>query len=244
MKGINEGSEIITRSKHTLTSINNMASVHEPILVLYKSNMCRHCAAVSDIWNTAPNGGESIVSAVKKVYPKLRFYTLTAKDNTGKFDENIAPKDLIRYGKWYPMILLIPGPIWDAAMSKLGPKNDVEILNGVQIMNGKMSGKNLEYTQKYDIRKPSEFAKWIREALANEEFIHAQEGSNTASTSSVSDTTNHKIVVPTKNPSQPIKPLLNNIVRPSNTSTNYVSADTRPEGLGDICSMRIIPRPK
>ena len=100
-------------SKKTYRSINYMSLNNnnpEPTVVLYKSNICRHCTALSSIWDTPPNKDEdSVVTALKKVYPKLRFYILTAKDNTGKFDENVAPKDLIRYGKWYPMILLIPG---------------------------------------------------------------------------------------------------------------------------------------
>ena len=241
-------------SKNTYTSINNMASVPapEPTLVLYKSNMCRHCTALSNIWDTPPNKDEdSVLSALKKVYPKLRFYVLTAKDNTGKFDENTAPKDLIRYGKWYPMILLIPGRTWDTAMSKLGPKNDIQLVEGVQIMNGIWEGNELKYVQKYDIRKPTEFAKWLKESLENEEFKRIQNGTAVPAT-----------IVPTiQIPSQPIQPLLTNIVRPGNTNNNYVAAgpidrnssmetgsksNTGDKGiiLGDICSMRIISRPK
>lgn len=222
-------------------------SVPEPTLVLYKSNMCRHCTALSNIWDSPPNKDEeSVTGALKKVYPKLRFYVLTAKDNTGKFDENSAPKDLIRYGKWYPMILLVPGRTWDSAMSKLGPKNDVPLIEGVQIMNGMWEGNELKYVQKYDIRKPTEFARWLRESLDNEDFKRVQNGQGTSG-----------IIVPTipsgSQTSQPIQPLLSNIVRPGNTSNNYVAAGSTErhssmepsnQGLGDVCSMRIISRPK
>jgi len=214
-------------------------SAPEPTVVLYKSSMCRHCTALSNIWDTAPSkDDESVTGALKKVYPKLRFYVLTAKDNTGRFDENTAPKDIVRYGKWYPMILLIPGKTWDAAMSKLGPKNDVELVDGVQIMNGFWDKGELKYQQKFDIRKSAEFAKWLKEALENEDFKRVQNGSN-------------GIVVPTiPAQSHPIQPLLTNIVRPANTNMSFIAAgntDKYPsvDSSGDnICSMRIISRPR
>jgi hypothetical protein len=248
--------DIYKISKYTNTSINNMAtsSNPEPTVVLYKSNLCKHCTALSNIWDAPPvGGGDSVTSALKKVNPKLRFYVLTAKDNTGKFDENIAPKDLVRYGKWFPMILLIPGRLWDTAMSKLGPKNDIQLVEGVQIMNGMWDGNELKYVQKYDIRKPSEFDRWLREATENEDFKRLQNNSSGS---------NSAITVPTLPPQsiQPIQPLFTNIVRPTNTSTNYVASgqtdrhsSMEPSGKintndlypnhGDICSMRIISRP-
>jgi len=214
-------------------------STPEPILVLYKSSVCRHCTALSNIWDKPLSKDEdSVMGALKKVYPKLRFYVLTSKDNTGKFDENTAPKDLIRYGKWYPMILLIPGRLWDTAMSKLGPKNDVELVEGVQIMNGMWDHGELRYTPKYDIRKPSAFAQWLREALDNEDFKKIQNGSSPSS------------LVPTiQTPSQPIQPLLTNIILPGNTNMSYVAAgptdrNSAMEPGTDICSMRIISRPR
>jgi hypothetical protein len=55
-------------------------SVPEPILVLYKSQMCHYCTSLSAFWDTPPNNKEdSVVAALKKVYPRLRFYTLTTK---------------------------------------------------------------------------------------------------------------------------------------------------------------------
>lgn len=220
-----------------------MTSVPEPTLVLFKSTICRHCTALTNIWDTPPNKDEdSVSSALKKVYPKLRFFTLTAKDNTGTFDENAAPKDLIRYGKWFPMILLIPGPLWNQAMSKLGPKNDVKLTDGVQIMNGKLNGETLEYVQNYDIRKPADFSRWLQDALANEDFKRVQNGSSPIASPTV---------VPTiQTPSQAIKPIFSSIVKPNNTPTNYVAAGTLPdrhtsmEPGSDVCSMRIISRPK
>lgn len=209
------------------------SSTPEPIVVLYKSSVCRHCQNLTNIW-------DSVTKTLKEVHPKLRFHVLTAKDNTGKFDENIAPKDLIRYGKWYPMILLIPGRTWDNAMANLGPKNPIEIKDGVQVMNAVWENGNISYVQKYDIRKPDEFAKWLREAFENEDFKRVQFASSGGSV----------VAVPTiQTPSQPIPSILSSIVKPSNTSTSYVASGSSDrhssmEPGSDICSMRIISRPK
>lgn len=228
----------------------------EPTVVLYKSNLCRHCTAITNIWDTPTKDDDSITGALRKVHPKLRFNVITAKDNTGKFDENIAPKELIKYGTWFPMILLIPGRLWDTAMSKLGPKNDVILREGVQIMNGIWDGNDLKYAQKYDIRKPSEFARWLREAMDNDDFKRVQNGP------SHPPTTQTGINIPTiPTQSNPIQPLLTSISRPQNTTNNYVATNSfdrnssiesgsKPKAgdnfavHGDVCSMRIISRPQ
>lgn len=203
------------------------ASISEPILVLYKSALCRHCTALSAIWDTPPNKDEdSVTTALKKVYPKLRFFVVTSKDNTGIFDENTVPKDLIRYSMWFPMILLIPGKLWDEAMSKLGPKNEVKLVDGVQIMNGRFEGDSVKYIQEHDIRKPVQFGKWLEKALNNEDFKRVQGGA-------------HSVVVPT----QPIQPLLTSIVKSGNSGNNHVRVHDAGHG-GDFCSMKIISRPK
>lgn len=213
----------------------------EPVLVLYKSMGCGHCTELTKIWDTPPNkDGASITTELKKVYPKLRFMVVTAKDNTGRFDENTIPKDLIRYGLWFPMILLIPGRLWDEAMSKLGPKNDVKLIEGVQIMNGIYADNKPQYVQKYNMKKPEEFGKWLKHVLENEEFKRVQNGGSGQTTSP------NSIVPVVQTPSQPIQPLISSIVRPGNTTTSYVGAGSvdRKQGTEDICGMRIISRPR
>lgn len=215
----------------TYTFINNMATtISEPTLVLYKSAQCHYCNTLTAIWDTPKSKDEDSISTVlKKVYPKLRFFTLTAKDNSGKFDENTAPKDLSRYSKWFPMILLVPGKVWDEAMSKLGPKNDAKIIDGVQIMNGHFENNGPKYSQKYDIRKPADFGKWLEEALNNDEFKRVQSGLQPLPSQIA----------------QSIQPILSNIVKPVNTANTHTGM-INPEShqVGDFCSMRIIARPK
>jgi len=198
------------------------SSFAEPVVVLYKSSACRHCTSLANIWDKPPSKDQdSVMSALKKVYPNIRFYVVTAKDNTGKFDENTAPKDLIRYAKWFPNVILIPGRLWDSAMSKLGPKNDVLLIDGVQIMNGKLVNGSPTYEQTYNITKPADFATWLKASLEKEDFKEIQNK-------------------PTSPPPVPIQPLLSNIVRPSASTIETRAASNN----SDVCSMRIISRPK
>lgn len=195
----------------------------EPVIVLYKSSACSHCLTLSGIWDTPPSKDEdSITGAIKKAYPKIRFHVLTVKDNSGRFDENLAPKDLIRYAVWFPMILLIPGKTWDLAMSKLGPNNDVKLLDGVQVMNGIWVDGELKAKSgpKYNTRKPSDFVQWIKDSLLNKDFDRIQNG----------EAPKQPMIVPMK----PIRPLLGSIVKPI----------TQENKIDDVCQMRIVTRPK
>ncbi len=151
--------------------------VPEPTLVFYKAATCTHCTALSNIW-------ESVKIAVKAVAPNIRFFVVTARDLGGKFDENINPKGLARYAKWFPIILLVPGKVWDAAMTSLGPRNPIEIRDGVQIMNGKWSGDKLypnglypleHIGNIYKVQTPSEFGRWVKDAMQHPEFKKYQD---------------------------------------------------------------------
>lgn len=209
-----------------------MSITSEPIVVLYKSNMCSHCNELMKIWDTPSSKGDSVTNNIRKIYPSMRFFIVTAKDNTGRFDETTAPKELLRYAAWYPIILLIPGNKWDLAISKIGSKSNIDLLEGVQILNGMWDNNELKYVQKYDIRNPAEFGRWIKDALNNDEFRRVQS----------QPSSNNNIITPL--PSSPLqvpstRPILSNLIKKID---NYdpISLDTLE---GDVCSMRIIPRP-
>lgn len=147
----------------------------EPTVVLYKSLTCGHCDDLTKIWDSAPKeGGISIMDALKRVNPKIRFSVVTAKDQDGKFDEKLYPSDLIRYSGRFPRILLIPGSLWDSAMAKLGPKNDVKLINGVQVMNAKWENNILKQHVKYNIMNPEDYSEWLIECQNDENFRRVQ----------------------------------------------------------------------
>ena len=136
----------------------------EPVVVFYKSLQCKHCMTLNAIWES------SVVPTIRREFPNIRFFVLTTKDNSGKFDERTAPESLAFFTRWFPTILLVPGNVWNSAMAHLGPKNPVIVKEGVQIMNSKGTIDDYAYSQKYDIRNPEDFVNWLKEALSNPEF--------------------------------------------------------------------------
>jgi hypothetical protein len=154
--------------------INSRTS--DPVVVFLKAVGCSHCDNLDSIWNT-PDSVEhqSVTSALRQVNPKIRTEKVVFPYMGGEFDMNLAPRGLMWYSKgWYPMVLFVPGALWDRAMAKLGPKNDVEILEGVQVMNGVKEATQVVHNsnyrgplpiRNYDVTKPSEFARWLRDCM-------------------------------------------------------------------------------
>lgn len=140
----------------------------DPVIIFYKAKQgsCQYCVKIANIWDNPPNNGEmSISDALKKVNPNVRFVTVTANDNKGSFNESLIPSDLKRYGVRFPQIIYIPGVLWDRAISKLGPNNDVKLLDGVKVMNYKIVGENMQYDIKYNTLIPADYEKWFTECL-------------------------------------------------------------------------------
>lgn len=140
----------------------------EPVVVYYGATWCHNCTQLSKIWNTPTKDSPSVVDEIRKAYPKMRFVTVTSDKREGVFDENLYPTSLRKFAAWFPMILLVPGPVWNAANAKLGPSNNVEF-KGVQIMNGRLEGERVVMEQKYR-RGPAEFRRWVEDALKAPEF--------------------------------------------------------------------------
>lgn len=133
----------------------------EAVVVLYKSETCAYCNSLMKIW-------DGITAELKKINPRIRIEVVTAIDNGGRFDETLYPKDLLKFGAWFPMILLIPGRSWDAARTSGSP------LDGVHGMNASVEGSRVKYAHKYDIRKPSEFGRWLKDTLESDSFKRAE----------------------------------------------------------------------
>lgn len=152
-----------------------MMSNPEPVIVYYKTQSCRYCRLLDREWGTETDTDNStVLGAMKQVYSKFRTFVISSVGDYGIFDENIVPSDMRRYGRWFPMILLVPGWVWNNAMKTLGPGNPATIIDGVQIFNGaKGADGDLIYQRNYD-REPEDFANWLTAALANEEFREHQ----------------------------------------------------------------------
>lgn len=206
----------------------------EPVILLYKSKSCGYCASVSKIWDNSNNNDISISAALKNVNPNVRFFNINSLDRSGKFDENLAPSDLIRYGGVkYPLVLLIPGKSWDLAMQKLGPNNDIKLIEGVKVMNYKNNDGKLELDEKYNILIPSDYERWFQECQNDDDFRKIQYGVNI---SSVSNSISSNII----NKNNNIVPLVNK------TNNNNTKKEYNFTNLNNSCAVQFVskPRPK
>jgi thiol-disulfide isomerase/thioredoxin len=197
----------------------------EPVFVFYKADGCKHCENLFKIW-------DAVKSSLKEVYPNLRFQIVTGAMNANKFDPNVTPSGLRIY-TWFPQLLLVPGNIWDKAMASLGPKNNVDLKEGVQAINLEWVNGKSNYKPSYDSRDPKAIARWLKVALENEDFKRMQSGLGSV----------RPIVVPTTQSSTSV---MSEQLLPNFGRTNYIASSTEKvapqESMSNVCSMKIIPR--
>lgn len=91
----------------------------------------------------------------------MRFLTVLAADMHGEFDPNVAPLALRKYSTFFPMVLFIPGPLWDAAMRTPADRMTAPLSEGVKVFNGTIVNGVPEYSNIYDFRNPNKFVEWV-----------------------------------------------------------------------------------
>jgi hypothetical protein len=154
-----------------------------PVLVLFTLDKSYYCRKFSDIWYPSPLGQlpteESILYKLIGMYSGLRLVNIYYSDKREFEHPELYPLRIRDHANWFPMILLIPGPLWDHAM--LYPASDIELIDGVQIFNA--TSKNgvtdinrrfIVPNSKYDVTKVDDYVQWFAESLNNPEFIAAQ----------------------------------------------------------------------
>lgn len=153
----------LIRSKSMMCHIQIIMSQASPVLVVINLFSSLHSHKFKLIWN-------DIKKSATDSYPNLRFFEITV-DNNIKFDKTIAPSFLQYYTKWwFPMILLVPGPLWDHSMKNLVSDNstkikDEKIQSEIQIMNGYHDDEDkLKFTFKYHTLKKTDVLLWLNGA--------------------------------------------------------------------------------
>lgn len=106
---------------------------------------------------------DDVKKSIIDLYADMRFFELTV-GNDRKFDKTIAPSYLQHYTSRFPMILLVPGSLWDHAIENLGPYNSVEIKDNVQTMNSYWDGNDLSYFPSYSYMRKEEILLWLNQA--------------------------------------------------------------------------------
>jgi len=135
-----------------------------PILIYYRIATCTHCRIIDNIWDT------EIIPICKDILPQIKSYVWSKRNFSTTFEDNSNIINLSRYCKWTPMILLIPRPLWNNALSN----PDIQTIEGVQIFNGKIENNQILYDPLYNPRLSYDYGVWLKKALTNEEFIKTQ----------------------------------------------------------------------
>lgn len=210
-----------------------MSSLNDPsdyVLVLYSSKMCGHCDRLLKIWQDLTDIHKpTVVSLVRAKYPSIKVEHVPSADNTGVFDYTKYPKGLRYYSKWFPMILLVPGQLWRELNKNLAANPPLEMTTGVHVLNGVLKDKVLTHEGVYDIMSPTEILKWIGEVVLKRT---KEMGGGIQSDAPLPEEINSIF----ENTSVKNNPILKPVPKPSTVVNNT--------GSNDICSMRIIQRPK
>ena len=134
------------------------SKLYDATLVLMTQPFCQHSKDVLKLWNG------SLLSQLSALYP-LRFHSVTI--GSEYYDIFLgrkgSPKGLSRYTAWSPMLLLIPGKLWTTAVQHLDDK--IDLIDGVQIMNGKWENNVLTYATKYDIKQSKDIIQWVQDCI-------------------------------------------------------------------------------
>lgn len=144
----------------------------EPVLLLIVSTTCNlHCKTLLNNWETIKNN-------FKAIYPNLRFVEIYTQSHFSK-----DPPGLARFIKWFPMLFLIPGKVWDtqifsddACLIGINGKFSKEITNlgSIQILNVIWKQYENNYfpnvTNKYNTQVIENYSIWLRDSLNNPEF--------------------------------------------------------------------------
>lgn len=146
-----------------------------PVVVIMTALVCNHCHGLLE-------NMDAHETECRKICSDVRFHYISTVRPGDPIDETIYPSDLFNYKKWVPMVLLVPGRLWDVAMASLGPGNPVLVRNGVQIFNAAPltdeqrlatpGALHLTHVQRYDYREG--FVRWFRDSLMDPEFRQVQ----------------------------------------------------------------------
>ena len=135
-------------------------------------------------WYSSGEKDNSVLSTVRQKYPDIRHFDIVRPDLVTsvaceyEYNNysviNKCPKGLRFYTSWSSMIILVPGPLWDAA--SLNIDADVEIIDGVQVFNGYIKDRKLHEHQwhPYDMDDVQDYIRWLDTSICNKEFMTQQ----------------------------------------------------------------------
>jgi hypothetical protein len=201
---------------------------------LYKSATCGFCKQVQAIWEDLSNIHKpTVTKTVKEIYPGIKIKTVSAIDNSGIFDYKKYPKGLQVFNKWFPMILMIPGKLWNEAMNHLTKNPPVNLTQGTYILNGVFENNTIVPDHQFDHQNIDSIVEWVK-------FVVQTKSKEIAMGGPPND-------VPKKIFSKegilPTQVKMNPILKPIESSSHKEKKKKDKESIENVCFMNIIARP-
>jgi hypothetical protein len=132
---------------------------------------------------------ENIMSKLCEKYPGINYFNIV-RDNLkylGNFvkcsSNDLDMKSQINttilkkynlYLSWDPVLILIPGPLWNYMMANPNADLSVETINKIQVYNAMIIPNGIQIITKYDKYQPDNIILWFEDCINDEEFMKAQ----------------------------------------------------------------------
>ena len=170
----------------------------QPIIIMSHSIgdgvvMSRYCRVVKSSW-TSPYEvsdcehyrafyGESIIDKVCTldrichINPNIRFCCRVSDDSKyseiESYNEGLVrfPGGINTFGRWFLMMALVPGPIWDYALSH----SETEIIEFAWIFAKQFENEKIPPIDKYNGKSREEYMTWLTSCLNDKAFLRAQD---------------------------------------------------------------------
>lgn len=201
------------------------SSSSDPVFILIKAKNCGACIGLDRVWKNCED-------TIRKNFPRLRLVIITLSSMQEPINEKLYPSKLKYIRSWFPMMVLIPGPVWDHAMSNLGVNNPVDVTQGIQIMNGEYdrnAGRTNQVAKYPNFKDPAVISAWLKEASSNREFLSIQNNYRQGLKSAIKPT---------------VQPVTNAVQQTASTSGRSTASGRRivpvPSNPSNTCAFKLI----
>ena len=144
-----------------------------PVLVYYSSDTCPHCTKFDALWSDDDGdvSDETIIGKAKRLYPGLRFFHARSTNGTGTLNPNKGPRALEVFAKWFPMLLVVPGDIWNrwACTPTLPSSKYDNRLSDISVFNSVIIDNDLAHNPQYKT-DTNDIIRWVDKALNAEVY--------------------------------------------------------------------------
>lgn len=128
--------------------------MQSPVILFIIGNTCPHSLFIR-------NNLEKIKNKMLWQHPSLKFVVIDKQNATDSLD--IYPKDINALERWHPLIALVPGNVWDAAITNHNEK----IIHSSFVFNGLIINGILSYIPEYSSPTVYNLTIWLKKCIDN-----------------------------------------------------------------------------